>query len=210
MIADQEQAFRDALRACPVIAILRNLAFEKALAVGEALIASGVRLIEFPLNGDDALKRLKLFAETFKERAVVGAGTVLSPEDLDSAAEAGARFILSPDMNSEIVRAVRNRGLASVPGVATPTEAFAALRCGATALKAFPGEMLPPSILKAWRTVLPKDTLIIASGGVGTHNVQAYLAAGANGFGVASAFFNPAWEPEEVRAKAEAFVRACS
>lgn len=197
-----ENPFRQALDKCPVVAILRNLEPDKAVAVGEALIEAGISILEVPLNGRNALTSLELLAKNLHLKARIGAGTALSPQDVSKAFACGATFIFSPNTDSEVITAARRLGLSSIPGVATPSEALAAIKLGATALKVFPGEMFPPKIIKSMMAVLPLDVPILISGGIGSDNVGSYLAAGVNGFGVSSAIFNPDLEPEEVGRRA--------
>lgn len=200
--------FRSALVQSPVIAVLRHLSPEEAPGVADALINAGVTLLEIPMNGRDAFAALDVMVRHCGECALVGAATAITPEEVARAADIGATFILSPHLDADVVKATLSHGLISIPGVATPSEAFAALKYGAHALKAFPGEGLPPAVLKSWRTVLPPGTLVIASGGVNADNVQDYIAAGVDGFGVASAVFAPGLPPEEIKAKAERLMRA--
>jgi len=200
--------FKEALIKCPVIVVLRHLLPEAALDVGEALIGAGLTIFEVPLNGREALPTLKILTKNLGTRALIGAGTVLSVQDVKRAVDTDACFVFSPNMDAEVIAATRQKGLASIPGVATPTEAFAAIKSGATALKAFPGTELLPSTIILWRTVLPKETPIIISGGVNAEKVQAYRQAGADGFGVASAVFAPELSSKEIQTKAEQFLAA--
>lgn len=192
----------------PLIAILRGLEPADAVATLEALIAAGIDRIETPLNSPDAFTSIAAMAEASAGRAEIGAGTVLTPEDAARTAAAGATFVVSPDMNPAVIAATKAAGMASYPGVFTPTEAFAALRAGADALKLFPGALQGPEGLKALRAVLPTETPVYAVGGAGPGNFAAWLAAGATGFGVGSALFKPGMAPAEVGARARDLVAA--
>jgi 2-dehydro-3-deoxyphosphogalactonate aldolase len=203
-----EKAFHDALAKSPIIAILRHLAPANAAAVGEALIGAGVSILEIPLNGREALATLEALAKALHAKALIGAGTVLTAQDVGKAAACGARFILSPNMDAEVIGETRRLGLASIPSAMTPTEAFAALKYGATALKLFPGEFFSPNIIKAFRTVLPPETLLVLSGGVNIGNIRSYFDAGVKGFGVTSALFAPNISPGEIGLKAKKLVTA--
>jgi len=203
-----EKLFYEGVAKSPVIAILRHLSPTKAIAVGEARISSGVSVIEVPLNGRDAFESLEILAKSLSQYALIGAGTVLTAQEVGRAVGCGARFILSPNMDAEVVGATRCLGLASIPGVATPSEALAALKYGATALKIFPGGLFPPDIIKSLCTVLPSETLLIMSGGINTTNIRNYYDAGIRGFGVTSAIFSSDMTPEEVGLKARYLMAA--
>jgi 2-dehydro-3-deoxyphosphogalactonate aldolase len=183
----------------PLIAILRGV------KPGEALIAAGLVALEVPLNSPEPLISIRQLAATFGERALIGAGTVLDPADVVGIAGAGGRLIVMPHAAVAIIRAAKAQGLLCVPGVATPTEAFEALAAGADALKMFPAEALPPAVVKAWRAVLPKDVWLLPVGGITPEGMAPYLAAGANGFGLGSALYQPGLAPAEVAARARAF-----
>ena len=141
-------------------------------------------------------------------QALVGAGTVLRVADVDDVAAAGGRLIVSPNANVEVIARARQRGLVCLPGVATPTEAFAALAAGATGLKLFPAEMIGPAVVKALRAVLPADVTLLPVGGIGEDNLAAYRAAGANGFGIGSALYRPGQSAATVAQQARAFAQA--
>lgn len=180
-----------ALAECPLAAILRGITPGECDAVGSALIAAGIRIIEVPLNSPDPLESVRILANRFGDKALVGAGTVLSPAAVDEVAGAGGRLIVMPHSDPAVIAAAKGRGLACIPGVATPTEAFAALAAGADALKLFPAEAIPPSVVKAIRAVLPPAVRLMPVGSIGVHNVAAYLAAGAAGFGIGSTVYKP-------------------
>lgn len=201
-----KEEFRKALIKTPVVAVLRNILPDSAKAVGEALISAGIGILEVPLNGADAHASIEILVKNFGEKALIGAGTALTPDHVKQAARLGAKFIFSPNLDADVVETTLSCGMASVPGVATPSEAFTALRLGSTALKAFPGDMLPPKVMRAWRLVLPKDAIIILAGGVNADNSKSYMDAGVDGFGATSAFFAPGMPSEEVEAKARKFL----
>lgn len=180
-----------ALRTCPLIAILRGITPDEAAPIGTALIDAGIRVIEVPLNSPHPHDTIARLARAFGETAVIGAGTVMSAADVARVAEAGGRLIVMPHADLAVVAAARRAGLWVTPGVATPTEAFAALAAGANGLKLFPAEMIGPPVVKAIRAVLPKDALLIPVGGISESNIPAYRAAGASAFGIGSTLYSP-------------------
>jgi 2-dehydro-3-deoxyphosphogalactonate aldolase len=185
-----------------VIAILRGVRPDEVLAIGRALIDGGIRVIEVPLNSPEPFDSIDRLVREFGSTALVGAGTVLSADDADRVADAGARLVLSPNFDASVVRRAKARGLLSMPGVATPSEGFAALAAGADALKLFPADLLGPAVLKAWRSVFPPSTPMFAVGGVGEHNLAAFMAAGATGAGIGSALYAPGIAPGELERRA--------
>ncbi|MFC0202598.1 2-dehydro-3-deoxy-6-phosphogalactonate aldolase [Paracoccus rhizosphaerae] len=192
----------------PVIAILRGLTPAEAPAIAEALIGAGITRIEVPLNSPDPLDSIGILARDFGDRAMVGAGTVLTVDDVTAVARAGGRMVLSPNCAPEVIRATREAGMDSYPGVMTPTEAFTALAAGATALKLFPGELIGPAGLRAMRAVLPQGTGCWAVGGVSADNMAEWRRAGAAGFGIGSALYAPGDSAEVVAAKAARMIAA--
>ncbi|MTH33495.1 2-dehydro-3-deoxy-6-phosphogalactonate aldolase [Paracoccus limosus] len=192
----------------PIIAILRGLTPAEALPVGEALIAAGIDRIEVPLNSPDPLESVRLMSTAFAGQAVIGAGTVLTPEDVTRVADAGGRLIVSPNMNPEVIRESRRLGLESWPGVFTATECFAAIAAGASGLKLFPADQAGPGLLKALRAVLPPEMPVYAVGGVGPHNFAEWFAAGAQGFGIGGSLYRPGDSAETVGARAREIVAA--
>ena len=200
--------FREYLQEFPFVAILRGLRPENAEAVGEALAEGGFRIIEVPLNSPEPFRSIELLARRFGQEVLVGAGTVLHPDDVGRVRDAGGRLIVMPHGDTAVIGAAVEAGLACTPGVATPTEAFAALAAGAAGLKMFPAEMLPPAIVKAWRAVIPRDTLLLPVGGINPDNMAPYVAAGADGFGLGSSLFAPSATPSEVRDNARRFAIA--
>jgi len=191
-----------------VIAILRGVTPAEVLDVAEALLRGGVRVIEVPLNSPAPLASIERLVQALHGRAVIGAGTVLTPADADRVADAGAQLVLAPNVDIAVVRQARARGLIAMPGVATPSEGFAALAAGADALKLFPAEMLGPTVLKAWRAVFPPGTAMWPVGGVGLHNLAAFKAAGAAGAGIGSSLYSPGVALDELERRARALVQA--
>ena len=191
-----------------VIAILRGVRPDEVIDVARALVAGGVTIIEVPLNSPqpfDSIARLARAAGTLGVR--VGAGTVLTAADVDRAADAGATLVLAPNFDAAVVQRSRQRSVFSMPGVATPSEGFAARAAGASGLKLCPGEMLGPPVMKAWRAVFEPGTAFYAVGGVGEHNIAAYHTAGAIGVGIGSALYAPGVAPDELTRRARSLVR---
>jgi 2-dehydro-3-deoxyphosphogalactonate aldolase len=201
-------SLREMLAPLPLIAILRGVTAAEVTAIGGALVDAGFVAIEVPLNSPEPLASIRLLADAFGERALIGAGTVCEPSDLARIAAAGGRLVVMPHGDAAVIGAAKERGLLCVPGVATPTEAFAALDAGADALKLFPAEALPPAVVKAWRAVLPKDCWLLPVGGIGPASMAPYLAAGANGFGLGSALYRPGMTAATVAATARGFGEA--
>lgn len=199
---------REHLQALPLIAILRGITPAEALPVGLALAEAGFRIIEVPLNSPDPLRSIELLARELGGSCLIGAGTVMGAAQVQQVADAGGRLIVMPHGDAAVIRAATALALFCAPGIATPTEGFAALAAGADALKLFPAELLAPAVLKALRAVFPADTLFLPVGGITPHNLAAYVAAGASGFGLGSALYKPGMAPTQVAAHAEAFVRA--
>lgn len=191
-----------------IVAILRGVTPGEAEAVTDALIAAGIAKIEVPLNSPDPFTSIERMAGRFGADALIGAGTVLSPEDVGRVKDAGGMLIVSPDCNPDVIAATKTFGLLSYPGVMTPTECFAALRAGADGLKIFPAELVGPTGLKALRAVLPAETDVLAVGGVGAANMAEWRAAGATGFGLGTAIYRPGDTPEAVADKAARIVAA--
>jgi 2-dehydro-3-deoxyphosphogalactonate aldolase len=191
-----------------IIAILRGVAPADANAVCETLIAAGITVIEIPLNSPDPLVSIANAARTFAGQAEIGAGTVLTVEDARAVNDAGGQLVVSPDTNEDVIRTTRALGMASYPGVFTPTDAFRAIRAGATGLKFFPAEVLGPAGIKAMRAVLPRDLPLYAVGGANPDNFREYFAAGCVGFGLGSYIFKPGMPLSEIDSRARAAVRA--
>ena len=202
------EAFDAAFERLPLVAILRGVRPDEVEDIGDALVDAGFTLIEEPMNSPDPLESVARLARRFAGNAVIGAGTVLSEAQVDAVRAAGGTMIVSPNANLAVIRASASAGLVSLPGIVTPSEAFAALDAGATALKLFPAEAASPSVLKAMRAVLPAATRILPVGGIGPDTMAPWRDAGAAGFGLGSALYKPGMAAAEVGGHAEAFVRA--
>ena len=193
---------------CPVVAILRGITPNEMLDVCEVLYQSGIRVLEVPLNSPDAIESIRLAAEKYHVdgRMLVGAGTVLSAEDVRLVADAGGKFIISPDVNSEVIQETKRCGLVSIPGFLTPTEAFTALRAGADYLKLFPAGVNGTSYIKDIKAVIKAP--ILAVGGVNEKNIPEFLTLCA-GVGIGSALYKPGKTHAEIKASATQIVNAC-
>ncbi len=198
--------FDAAFARCPLVAILRGLRPDEAPAVGEALVEAGFTLIEVPLNSPDPLESIRRLAHTLGGRALIGAGTVLTADEVAQVAAAGGRLIVSPNTDPAVIAASRLAGLASLPGFATPGEALLALRTGANALKLFPAEGASPKVLAAIRAVLPPAVRVLPVGGVTPDTMAEWSAAGAAGFGLGSALYRPGDDAATVATQAERFI----
>ena len=199
--------FAAALQQLPLIAILRGITPAQVPAIGEVLLHSGFAMLEVPLNSPQALDSIALLARAHP-RALVGAGTVLNAAQVRDVRAAGGQLVVAPNFDPEVVRAALHLGLVCLPGVLTPSEAFAALAAGAHGLKLFPAEMASPAALKALRAVLPAQTLVFPVGGITVGNMGPWLAAGASGFGIGSALYSPGKSAAAVREHALNFVAA--
>lgn len=192
----------------PLIAILRGIRPDEVLDIGQALLEAGISRMEVPLNSPDPLESIGKLSEAFGAGALVGAGTVLTAEDVENVAGVGGKLVVSPDCNPEVIAATKAAGLASFPGVMTATECFTALRAGADGLKFFPASLLGPAGLKALRAVLPAGTETYAVGGAGPENFAEWLKAGATGFGIGTSLYRPGYSADEVGERAKAMVEA--
>ncbi len=200
--------FEEALSTCGLVAILRGVRPGEAVAIGEALCGAGIRILEVPLNSPDPFASIAALVKAAKGRFLVGAGTVLKPEQVDLLHAAGGTLCVSPDGNPEVIARAIKLGLLPLPGVFTPTEAFAAIRAGASYLKLFPAEAASPAVLKAWRAVLPGNVHVLPVGGISADNMRDWLDAGAAGFGIGSSLFKPGDKAKGVTTKAKALVAA--
>ena len=198
------QAHMDSL---PLVAILRGLKPKEALAVGQAIVNAGFHILEVPLNSPDPLLSIQILSAAFPN-ALVGAGTVTTAQQVRDIKAAGGQLIISPHLDDNVVCEAVNLGLVSLPGVATPSEAFRALALGANGLKLFPAEMISPAVVKSMRAVLPQEVKLIPVGGIGLHNMADYRQSGASGFGIGSALFAPGKSVEAVSDSAADFVQA--
>lgn len=199
---------RSFLDRMPLVAILRGVKPDEVVPIGAALVEAGFAIIEVPLNSPDPIASIRLLAEAFGANTLIGAGTVTDPARVAEIASAGGKLIVMPHSDPAIVRAAKAAGMVCTPGVATPTEAYAALQNGADALKMFPAEAMPPSVLKAWMSILPKGTALLPVGGITPDTMAPYLAAGAIGFGLGSALYKPGFSANDVGDRAKAFVDA--
>jgi 2-dehydro-3-deoxyphosphogalactonate aldolase len=200
--------FRRYFGRLPLIAIIRGVRPDEVEDIAAALIDSGIRIIEVPLNSPDPLESIAKLARRFGDEALIGAGTVLSPADVERVVAAGGRIVVSPGFDPDVVTATVAAGLVSAPGYFTPTEAFAAIGAGAHVLKLFPGEAAPPAVVKAQRAVLPREIPLVVVGGVTPEKVADYRSAGADGFGIGGAIYRPGQTASEVAKRARAFVDA--
>ncbi len=195
----------DYLEPLPLVAVLRGITPGEIPAVAAALVAEGFRILEVPLNSPQPFESIGALAAAYGDRCLVGAGTVLSVEDVTRVNAAGGRLIVMPHGDVAVVREAKRQQMICLPGAATLTEAFAALAAGADGIKMFPAEALPPPALKAWRAVLPSGTLVFPVGGIRPDNMAAYVAAGASGFGTGSNLYRPGMSAAEVRVQAARF-----
>lgn len=202
------QSLLQQIRSMPLVAILRGLDPEQAPAIGAALVACGFGTLEVPLNRPGALESIERLVAALPAHVVVGGGTVLTLADVDAVFEAGGRLIVSPNCDPQVIAHAAGRGMLCAPGVATPSEAFAALKAGAHALKLFPAEMVGPAGLKAFKSVLPAGTEFWPVGGITPERMAAWHAAGATGFGIGSQLYAPGVSATEVLAMGRLFVQA--
>ena len=202
------KAFFSDIEKHPLIAILRGIKPTEVVDVAEILIEKDFKIIEIPLNSPDPIRSIELLTHYFENHAIIGAGTVLDEASIRSIAEAGAKLVVMPNGNGIVVKAAKDRGLIAIPGIATPSEAFAMIEAGADALKLFPAEGIPPSVLKAMKAVLPSTVPILPVGGITPEKMNDYLKAGAIGFGLGSALYKPGMTLRDIRKNAEAFNQA--
>lgn len=199
---------KQALAKNGLIAILRGLHPQEAQAIGKVLYDEGFRTLEVPLNSPQPYDSIRILRDSLPADCLVGAGTVLTPEQVEQVKAAGGQVIVMPHSDPKVLRAAKTAGLYLAPGVATPTEAFAALAEGADVLKMFPAEQMGPAVVKAWLAVLPAGTLLIPVGGITPDNMQVFLDAGVAGFGLGSGLFKPGLTPQEVAERAKAYMNA--
>jgi 2-dehydro-3-deoxyphosphogalactonate aldolase len=201
------EAFSVALKQCPLVAILRGVRPSEVDAIGDVLVEAGITLIEVPLNSPDPFDSIARLCKRIGDHAMIGAGTVLNVADVQRLRDVGGRMVISPNTNPLVIQATVAAGMASLPGYFSPSEAFVAIAAGATALKLFPAEAASPRVLKAQRAVIPNGTPILPVGGISPETMQAWLAAGADGFGLGSALYSAGAAPGEVASAARNFVQ---
>lgn len=192
----------------PLIAILRGVTTEEAPAMATALVDAGITQIEVPLNSPTPFDSITAMKKAVGDAAIIGAGTVLSTDDVGRVRDAGGELIVSPNCDQRVIMATKAAGMASWPGVMTPTECFAALKAGADGLKIFPASLLGPDGIKAIRAVLPTGTQVYAVGGAGADNFRLWMDASADGFGIGSALFKPGFSVADVAERAKGMVAA--
>lgn len=203
------EELRAAMARCPLIAILRGVRVQDIESIGETLISAGFAMIEVPMNSPDPLTSIARLVQCFGGDALIGAGTVLSTKDVVEVRESGARMIISPNTNPDVITATTDTGMISLPGYFTPSEAFAAISAGATGLKLFPAEAASATILRAQRAVLPKRMPIFAVGGITPDSMRGWTDA-CDGFGLGSALYSPAISTKELAVRARAFFQMWS
>ena len=199
---------KEALKQCGLIAILRGIRPDEVESIGKVLYDAGFRIIEVPLNSPEPFESIRVLRDILPANCMVGAGTVLSPAQVLQVKDAEGQLIVMPHSDPEVIRAATEAGLASAPGVATVTEAFAALAAGADILKMFPAEQLGPVVVKAWRAVIPASVMLVPVGGITPAGLKEFVAAGASAFGLGSALYKPGMSVEQVKQNAESFVSA--
>lgn len=192
----------------PLVAILRRIAPDAAVTVGKALAEAGFRVLEVPLNSPQPMESIRRLGESLGGSYLIGAGTVMTTDQVEAVAAAGGRLIVMPHADTHVIRAAKAAGMICIPGVVTPTEAFAALAAGADGLKLFPASQVSPAGLKAWRAVLPNEVPVLPVGGITPGNMAAWVDAGAQGFGIGSALYAPGVDISEVARRARAFAVA--
>jgi len=192
----------------PLVAILRGVKPAEIIEIGAALIDTGFRILEVPLNSPEPLQSIERLARAHGSAALVGAGTVRRAAEVDAIADAGGRLIVMPHADAAVVRRAKERGLLAVPGFFTPAEAFQMIDAGADGLKLFPAEAASPAVLRSLRAVLPKEMPVLPVGGIDAASIPAWLAAGADGFGIGSALYKPGLTAAEVAARGRALMAA--
>ena len=200
--------FLEAMDGCPLVAILRGITPDEIDAVADVLVAAGYRIIEVPLNSPDPLRSIERLAQRHGETTLIGAGTVMTPEDVIDVRDAGGELIVMPHIDGDVIEEAKAENLVCIPGAATPSEGFAALSAGADALKLFPAEAIPPKIVKAWRAVFPAQTKLLAVGGISSANIADYVAAGTSGFGIGSTIYAPGRAVADIKAAASELLQA--
>ncbi|KGX17243.1 KDPG and KHG aldolase family protein [Burkholderia pseudomallei] len=197
--------FPDSFPSLPLIAILRGIVPDEAVPMAKVLHRMGFRCMEVPLNSPDPFESIGRMVDALGADCLIGAGTVLAAADVERVRDTGGRLIVMPHADISIIKATKQAGMVCAPGVSTLTEAFAALHAGADALKVFPAELITPAVLRAWRSVLPRSVPLVPVGGITPGAMEAFVAAGANGFGLGGALFQPGWTLDEVQDAAAQF-----
>ncbi len=193
-----------------LIAILRGLKPEEAPGHGEAIIGAGWRCLEVPLNSPEPFKSIESLVKKYGDKALIGAGTVLTAEDVKKVADVGGKLIVAPNTDKDVVEAAMKLGLVIMPGVYTATEAFAAYKMGVRYLKLFPADSVGPGYIKALKSVLPKDAKVIPTGGVSVDTIAAFHEAGCHAFGIGTQLFKPGMTVDEVAKRAQALAKAAA
>jgi 2-dehydro-3-deoxyphosphogalactonate aldolase len=200
--------FDEFFRTMPLIAILRGVTPAESEHIVGAIVESGIRIIEIPLNSPEPFASIERASKGFSAAAIIGAGTVLTPENVEQAAKAGAEIVVSPNFERAVVHKSKMLGLVSVPGVMTPSEALAAIAAGADVLKFFPGELLTLPVIRAYAAVLPKHIPIVLVGGVTAESVKTFANSPVSGFGIGSSLYKPGMSASEVSERSKSFVEA--
>lgn len=190
----------------PFVAILRGLPSAQALAACDIVLAAGFRTLEIPLTSEGAITSIEAVVRKHGEQALIGAGTVLTAQDVKDVHNAGGQLIVTPNVSEAVIRTAHSLGMVCVPGVCTPSEAFNALSFGATGLKLFPAEGASPAVLKAWRSVISEDTVILPTGGITPDSMRSWFEAGASGFGIGGALYRPGKKMDDLARDSQAFV----
>ncbi|SFA92245.1 2-keto-3-deoxy-phosphogalactonate aldolase [Collimonas sp. OK607] len=199
---------KSAMKQCGLIAILRGVQPHEVAAIGLKLYEAGFRIIEVPLNSPQPFDSIRTLRNRLPADCVIGAGTVLTTDQVAAVKQAGGEIIVMPHSDPVVIAAAKQAGLVCAPGVATVTEAFAALAAGADVLKMFPAEQLGPNVVKAWRAVIPREVALLPVGGITPENLATFISAGASGFGLGSALYKPGLSADEVGQNANKFVAA--
>lgn len=194
---------------CPLIAILRGVRPDEVVAIGEALEAAGIAIVEVPLNSPEPIESIRRLVQRFGSKMLIGAGTVMTRAQVEEIDAFGGRLIVTPHTDPDVIRAAKHHGLIACPGFATPTEAFAAIAAGADGIKLFPAEASSPGVLRALRAVLPPTVPVLPVGGIDATNLAAWRAAGAAGFGIGSSIYKAGDSADMVAEKAGRLVGAC-
>jgi 2-dehydro-3-deoxyphosphogalactonate aldolase len=195
---------------CPLIAILRGVRPDEVVAIGEALEAAGIAIVEVPLNSPEPIESIRRLVQRFGSKMLIGAGTVMTRAQVEEIDAFGGRLIVTPHTDPDVIRAAKHHGLIACPGFATPTEAFAAIAAGADGIKLFPAEASSPGVLRALRAVLPPTVPVLPVGGIDATNIAAWRAAGAAGFGIGSSIYKAGDSADMVAEKAGRLVGVLS